>query len=205
MQKKIFYLCLVGIAFVFQGCPGSINQPQTSVDRTTGFTFVLSPQDSIKVRYYDFVEQPHTKIFAPSNYLNIVTWAPEQRKWDPDKGTIHTPHDEEKHELHLRKLTNYEETIVIEGCGVFINDTYWDYASFRDPADTIRLFWNFETHKQDTVIIPIKPCPYKLEDIIEQLELHYPDIVHRLNDTIEHNFSNYLVSQPKEILHINLP
>ena len=49
MQKKIFYLCLVGIAFVFQGCPGSINQPQTSVDRTTGFTFVLSPQDSIKV------------------------------------------------------------------------------------------------------------------------------------------------------------
>ncbi len=195
MKKFLFYLCLVCIILAFKGCIGPL---QTNYVETIGYAYVLSPQDSFKIRFYNLKGYPTDTIFSPSNYLEVCPWYPEQSE--------DIPHSEEKHELHVKKLTNKSESIVIEGYHIYINDTLWGYNSFTDPADSIAYFWNWDKLARDTVIIRIKQCPYKLADVIEQLSLHYPDLIHRLNDTEEHNFSNYqIIRDIKQTPRIYLP
>lgn len=184
MKKKLFYLCLVCIILAFQGCVGPI---QTNYVETIGYAYVLSPQDSFKIRFYNLKGYPTDTIFSPSNYLEVCPWYPEQSE--------DIPHSEEKHELHVRKLTNYDESIVIEGGEIYINDECWYYSDMQDPADSLLIYWNLDSLRYDTVIIHPNKCPYEVTDVIEQLSLHYPDLVHRLNDTEEHNFSNYQLNK----------
>ena len=188
MKKVLFYVCLIGIVFTFQGCPLIGPGPmQDRYDPVIGCAYIYSPKDSVYVRYYDIAECPYDKTFSPSDYFYQQEWYPEQE--------ADVLHSGEKHELHVRKLTNNGESIVIEGRGIYINDECWYYDSMMDPADSIRVFWNLDSLRYDTVIFHRQyVCPYKVVDVIEQLSLHYPDLVHRLNDTIEHNFNNHLLN-----------
>ena len=199
MKKVLFYLCLVGIVFILQGCPLIGPGPmQDRYDPQLGMAFILSLKDSVYTRFYDAAELPHDTTFPPSIYLNGVTWYAEY--------SDEIPHSAEKHELHIRKLTNNEECIVIEGDAVYINDTLWSLQTFNDPADSIRIYWNWDSFSYDTVIVHNKQCPYELSDVIEQLSMHYPNLVHRLNDTVEHNFSNHqIVGDRKNWPRIYLP
>ena len=191
MKKFLFYMCLIGIVFTFQGCPYMSPIQNHTDPQPPGMTSIFSPQDSVYVRSYDAEGLPHEMVFPPSIYQNGVSW------WYEYSDDI--PHSTEKHELHVRKLTNYEESIVIEGDAVYINDTLWSLQTgFADPADSIKIEWNWITQKYDTLKRHYKPCPYELSDVIEQLSLHYPDLVHRLNDTVEHNFSNHQIVSDRE-------
>ena len=181
MKKVLFYVYLIGAVFAFHGCP--IGPIQNNTVLVTGCAHIYSPKDSVSVRYYDAAGLPHYNIFSPSNYFRQQEWYPEQSE--------DIPHSEEKHELHVRKLTNYDESIVIEGGEIYINDECWYYSDMQDPADSLLIYWNLDSLRYDTVIIHPNKCPYEVTDVIEQLSLHYPDLVHRLNDTEEHNFSNY--------------
>jgi hypothetical protein len=200
MKKVLFYLCLVGIVFILQGCPFLGAGPmQGHYDPVIGCASIFSPLDSVYVRSYDAAELPHEETLPPSNYLIGVSWYAEYSE--------DIPHSTEKHELHVRKLTNNEECIVIEGYGVYVNDTAWSLqTNFKDPADSIITYWNWDSLSYDTVIVHYKQCPYELSDVIEQLSMHYPNLVHGLNDTVEHNFSNHqIVGDRKNWPRIYLP
>ena len=186
MKKVLFYVYLIGAVFAFHGCP-IIGPIQNNAVLVTGSAYIYSPKDSVSVRYYDLEELPHYNIFSPSNYFRQQEWYPEQSE--------DIPHSEEKHELHVRKLTNYDESIVIEGRDIYINDERWYYGDMQDPADSLFIAWNRDSLRYDTIIIHRNKCPYKVDDIIEQLSLHYPDLIHRLNDMEEHNFSNYQLNK----------
>jgi hypothetical protein len=189
MKKVLFYICLISFVFTFQGCP-DVGPNQEHYDPQWGAVAILSPQDSVYVRYYDSAELPHEMVLSPSSYLQQAVWYAEY-----DKDVLHS---EEIHELHVRKLTNNDESIVIEGDRIYINDTLWGYESFYDPADSIVIDWDWGSLSYDTTIVHYEQCPYELSDVIEQLSLHYPDLVHRLNDTVEHNFSNHQIIRDRK-------
>lgn len=178
MKKIVFYVSLACVlALTLQSCP-------IAQSPTDAHTFIVSPEDSVEYRYYhnNDKKSPTSKTLAPSIYPQGMIWIADV--WNKQYK------QDEYHELHVRKLTNNAEAIVIEGSEVFINDSLCQYEDFKDPADTL-----------------YGPAlPYALEDVIEQLELHYPNLVHRINDTEEHHFSNYKVSVDRSLMpRITLP
>ena len=182
MNKQLLFLPIIILALTMQGCPSSINEPQDHYESSTACAYILSPKDTIKVRSYDSKENPKENTLYPSDYLQQTTWYSGARDG--------VKHSVEKHELHVKKLTSNAEVVVIEGMKLYINDELWGFTSFIDPSDTIQEWVNAFGEKQQ-IVVHIQPAPYELADVIEQLELHYPSLVHRLNDTEEHNFNNY--------------
>lgn len=190
MKKQLSFLPIIILALTMQGCPSSINEPQNHYESRTGEAYILSTKDTVKVKHYDSKEYPHTDTLYPLDYLQHVIWYAE-------------PHDSiehsvETHELHVQKLTTHAEIIVIEGSPLYINDELWSLDSFTDPSDTIDILVN-AFGEQQQIVRHKRPAPYELVDVIEQLELHYPNLVHHVNDTEKHNFSNYQVSMVKSL------
>ena len=205
MKKSIYYICLIAAILCLQGCPYiGPNDPENPKGQTEGMgnnqtcnntifgqAYLLSPSDSVSTRYYlEAYSQNYT--ISPSNYLQEMIWTAVAS--DYDSPVTSQPYDAEKNQLHIKKLTNYSEAIVLE-CGViYINDERWPLSNFRDPSDTIIIEKN-ALGKQDTIRQHFKIPPYDLQKVIEQLELNYPELVHRINDTTTHHFKNYEVSR----------
>lgn len=82
---------------------------------------------------------------------------------------------------------------MIESPRIYINDELVSLSSFTDPADTILDVVNV-FGQVETIVIKKQQVPYKLADVISKLEKSYPNLIHRINDSDTHNFSNYQVS-----------
>lgn len=188
MKKSLYAISIIFSAITLQSCPGSINQPQNVYNSRHGEAYILTLNDTLQIKYSDAKENQHISLLYPSDYLQQVSWFPEQE--DSVKHAV------DIHELHVRKETDNGEVVVIEGYNIFINDEPWNYNAFTDPADTIQEVIN-ALGQVETIIIKKRPAPYKLEDVIEQLELNYPDYVHRFSDMETHHFNNWEVTMDK--------
>lgn len=195
-MKKLFeILSLICIAAILQGCP------TTSTNTKWGVAYVLTASDTAEVYYSNVAGGRMSRDLFPSAYLQQIIWYPEQHN--------SVKHSEEKHELHLRKMTNNSEAVVIEAEAIYINDVLYDLSGYYDPADSVQM--GIDALGQTYTIITHKPTqpPYDLADVIDELEKTYPDVVHRVNDTEWHNYKNYKYSTPTtyglEELKIYLP
>ena len=190
MKKLSLAISVICLALTLQSCPSHRNDPQNVMNTRFGCAYILSVNDTVQAKFSDVKEYPHTDILYPSIYPKQVTWYPEQ-----DDSIQHSANI---HELRVKKLTDNGEVIIIESSRFYINDEYWALDSFTDPADTIREVIDALGQKQ-TIVLHKKPAPYNLNDVIEQLELNYPQYVHRFSDLKTHNFSNWEVT-----MHENL-
>ena len=169
MKKSILYISIICLALSLQGCPITCN------NTTTGFAYVLSLQDTIECMQYDGLSgMEKNGLVYPSNYLTRVHWGV-----NPDES-----YPAEKNVLYLKKLTNHAECIVILGYCLYINDMLYSYDSYG---------YQYKMNASED------NSPYTLEDIIEQLELHYPHLVYRIHDTDTHVFDDYKVSHDKSL------
>lgn len=191
MKKILFAISIITIGLTFQSCPSHRNEPQNVMNSRHGCAYILSVNDTVQAKFSDVKEYPHTDILYPSTYPQQVTWYPEQ-----DDSIQHSANI---HELRLKKLTDNGEAIVIESSQIYINDEVWSLSSFTDPADTIREIIDALGQKQ-TIVLHKKPAPYNLDDVIEQLELNYPEYIHRFSDTETHHFNNWQVTMDKNLI-----
>lgn len=110
-MKKLFeILSLFFVAAILQGCP------TTKTNTRWGVAYVLTASDTAEVYYSNVAGDRMSCDLFPSAYLQQVLWYPEQDN--------SIEHSEEKHELHLRKMSNNSESVVIEAEAVYINDVF---------------------------------------------------------------------------------
>lgn len=195
MKKSIYYICLIAAILCLQGCPYvEPNDPENPKEQTGGMggmqdyyidptvcMYILSPMDTICTYRY-FREGIRIDSFPSSNYVVQHCWL------EP----IGEKHDEKLHELHFKKNTNYDDAIVIECPALYINDEFWSFQSYEDPADSLIIH---QTELgADTTIRHRKAPIYDLQAVINELELNYPQYIHRISDTLMHHLRNNGVS-----------
>lgn len=179
MKKVLFIISIVCVALTMQSCPGSIGgyEPHGDYNVKVGVASILTSQDTIDVK--DNIE---LRTLYPSNYLQPCLWFPERNSFTG------------VHELHVQKLSNNGESIVIEGDGIYINDELVPFSCFTDPSDTIFQIVN-AFGKTETIVIKKCQVPYELTDVINQLEINYPHLVHHINDMEDHHFNSYRINK----------
>ncbi|MBR1809963.1 MAG: hypothetical protein IJ776_11360 [Paludibacteraceae bacterium] len=194
LMRNIFVLLVLSACLY--ACDRVIMSPiQTNYGVKRGDAFVYSQKDTIITRSYDPQNGRKKELcFPPDDFFFMVPWYPEQDE------TI--KHNEEKHELHLRKISNNGVAYVIEGSSLYINDTLISYASWCNPKeDTVIVSGMFG--RKDTVITKIdNPAPYPLMQVIDTLIEYYPQYVTILTDTLEHSFKNVEATDERNFPHI---
>ena len=177
MKKILLFVAFAMLALIFQGCPGTFG-PALENDI---YAYLYTPADSVYVRYYyiqgDREHQKHEDICAPSKGVTVI-------KWYSDIQGDSALHDDEYHNLHVRKLSNQTPAYVLLCQYVTINGMKisWTYLPSRyyDPDNSTEF-------------------PF-IEQVIDSLLIHYPETVVSIDDMQEQSIhSNKSLAKPVSI------
>lgn len=172
MKKSILYISIICLALSLQGCP------ITNTNHATGLAYLLSVQDTVEVVSYNMRDYVQSEVLYPKNTLQYMAWTIDRND----------PNSLQNDKLQITKQTNHAESLVIIGQGVYINDKFWHYHSITNMSlDEPTVSEGLSENKGNFT----NRCPYSLAEIIEQLSLHYPHLLLRINDVEPHYVDNY--------------
>ncbi len=125
MKRLIRSILVLSVLSVFLCACDAVTPNNYGEER--GNAFVYSQNDTIITRSYHHIGGRIIELcLPPAAFMYMVSWYPEQDE---------TIHDEEKHELHLKKLSNKGVAYVIEGGSLYINDTLISYGRWCNPEE----------------------------------------------------------------------